>query len=363
MTRARAFLPPVAIVVFVTTTLAVLYSGWIGDTLGYDYEAYVRAAQRLLDGLLLYDPAVDVAGGFAIFLYPPPFAVAFVPFALLGPGGVWVWTGLLIACVVVAIALMPVSSTIRWVTLLLAGLDWPVLYSLKLGQVGPILLLLFVLGWRWLERPSALGASIGLGGLVKLQPLLLIGWAVLAGAWRAAVVAVAVVAIACLVTLPLVGVTAWTDYVSLLRSVSEPVGTPHNFTVGAVLYQAGVSASVATAIQWASVAVTLVLVVLAARRLTLAAGFVVAVTATQLVSPLLWDHYAIVLLLPTAWLLANGARWAVAIPLATSVLLLWVVPPAIYPIVFWAALAGPFSVPAAWRGPSTDGAVRTGVIE
>ncbi len=342
MTRARAFLPPVAIVVFVATTLAILASA--GATLGYDYQAYVQAAQRLLDGKPLYDPAVNVAGGFAIFLYPPPFAVAFVPFALMGSAGLWVWTGLLIACVVGAIAMIPVSATVRWGILLLAGLDWPVLYSLKLGQVGPILLLLFVLGWRSLERPTSLGMTIGLGGLVKLQPLLLVGWAVLVGAWRTAAVAAAVVAIVCLVTLPPVGLTAWTDYITLLRSVSEPVTTPHNFTIGAVLYQAGISADIASAIQWASVAATLLIVVVGARRPSLAAGFLVAVVATQLVSPLLWDHYAIVLLLPTAWLVAHGARWAVAIPLATSLPLLWLVPAAIYPIVFWAALLGPLLV-------------------
>ena len=88
----------------------------------------------------------------------------------------------------------------------------------------------------------------------------------------------------------------------------------------------------------------LALAIVAARRRPLAAGFVVAVVATQLVSPLLWDHYAVVLLMPTAWLLANGARWAVAIPLATSLLLLPIVPAAIYPVVFWAALLGPFTV-------------------
>ena len=342
MTRARAFLPPLAIVVFVSTTLAVLASA--GDTLGYDYEAYVQAAHRLLDGQPLYDTSVDVAGGFAIFLYPPPFAVALIPFAWLGAAGLWVWTGLLIGCVVGAIALMPISRELRWVVVLLAGLDWPVLYSLKLGQVGPILLLLFVLGWRWLTLPSPLGATIGLGGLIKLQPLLLIGWAALVGAWRTVAVAAGVVAVACLVTLPLVGISAWTDYVTLLRSVSEPVSTPHNFTVGAVLFQAGVQAPTAALVQWLSVALVLALGIVAARRRPLAAGFVVAVVATQLVSPLLWDHYAVILLMPTAWLLANGARWAVAIPLATSLLLLPVAPPAIYPIVFWAALIGPFTV-------------------
>ena len=340
MTRARAFLPLLAILVFVATTLAVLASA--GDTLGYDYEAYVQAAQRLLDGLPLYDTTVDVAGGFAIFLYPPPFAVAFIPFALIGSAGVWIWTGLLVACVAGAIALMPVGRDIRWLVLLLAGLDWPVLYSVKLGQVGPILLLLFVLGWRWLDRPTPLGASIGLGGLVKLQPLLLVGWAALVGAWRTVAVAAGVVGAACLLTLPLVGVGAWQDYVTLLRSVSEPVTTPHNFTLGAVLYQAGVSASVAAVVQWIGVVAVLLVAVVAARRLSLAAGFVVAVVASQMVSPLLWDHYAVVLLLPTAWLLAQGARWAVAIPLATSLPLLPLVPPAVYPLVFGASLLGPF---------------------
>jgi Glycosyltransferase family 87 len=342
VTWARAFLPPAAIVVFSVTTLAILASA--GSTLGYDYQAYVQAAQRLLDGQPLYDPAVDVAGGFAIFLYPPPYAIAFVPFALIGPAGMGLWTGLLIACIVAAIALMPTSATIRWAVLLLAGLDWPVVYSIKLGQVGPILLLLFVLGWRWLERPAALGTTIGLGALVKVQPFLLVGWAALARAWRAAAVAVAVVAVGCLVSLPFVGVGAWADYVALLRSVSEPVTTPHNFTVGAVLYQAGASASVANAIQWAGVVATLLAVVVGARRLTFAGGFVVAAVASQLVSPLLWDHYAVILLLPTALLLAHGARWAVAIPLATSVPLIWIVPAAVYPIVFWVALVAPFTI-------------------
>ena len=235
--------------------------------------------------------------------------------------------------------------TIRWLMLLLAGLDWPVVYSIKLGQVGPILLLLFVLGWRWLDatdgprrhdrarrtRQAPATAARGLGGADV-------------GAWRTAAVAIAVFAAACLLTLPVVGIGAWTDYVSLLRAVSEPVTTPHNFTVGAVVYQAGVPTGVATTVQWVSVAMALALVVVAARRLSLVAGFVVAVVATQLVSPLLWDHYAIVLLLPTAWLLANGARWAVAIPLATSLLLLPIAPAAVYPLVFWVSLVAPFVV-------------------
>ncbi len=79
-----------------------------GDTWGYDFQAYVGAAQRILDGEPLYDASVDVAGGFAIYLYPPPFALAFVPFALLPePVGLWAWTTVLVAAFLAGTATPP----------------------------------------------------------------------------------------------------------------------------------------------------------------------------------------------------------------------------------------------------------------
>jgi alpha-1,2-mannosyltransferase len=343
MALARAALPVLAILVFAGAIALILASA--GDTWGYDFHAYANAAQRLLDGQPLYDRSVDVAGPFAIYLYPPPFAVAFIPFALLGDqAGLYAWTALLIGCTVAAIAILPLSTPLRWLMLLLAGLDWPVLYSIKLGQVGPILLLLFVLGWRWLDRPIGLGATIGIGTLIKVQPALIGVWALLTRRPMAAVVGAGIVLVAVVVTLPLVGVTAWSDYVSLLQTVSEPVTTPHNFTVGAVLHQAGVAADAANLVQWVVVIGTLVVALVAAIRLEAEASYVVAVVATQLVSPLLWDHYAVVLLLPTAWLLARRRWWGVAIPLATSLPLLLIVPPAVYPAVFMVSLLAPFAM-------------------
>ena len=38
---------------------------------------------------------------------------------------------------------MPVRPSVQWLTVLLAGLSWPFLYAVKLGQVGPLLFLLF----------------------------------------------------------------------------------------------------------------------------------------------------------------------------------------------------------------------------
>ena len=65
------------------------------------------------------------------------------------------------------------------------------------------------------------------------------------------------------------------------------------------------------------------------------ASYLATVIASQLVSPILWDHYAMLLLLPVAYLLAAGRWWALAIPLVTAWPLVGVTPPVAYPVVFW----------------------------
>ena len=72
-----------------------------------------------------------------------------------------VWTALLIAAVRVGVAVLPGRRTVRWWIVLLAGLSWPFAYAIKLGQVGPILFLLFAIGWRWLDDPVRLGRERG----------------------------------------------------------------------------------------------------------------------------------------------------------------------------------------------------------
>ena len=336
---ARVALAPIAIAAFVLTVGAVIWSA--GSTLGYDFHAYEGAARRLLDAQRLYDPAVDVAGGFAIYLYPPPFALAIVPLALVGgQAAVWIWTGLLIAAFGAGVALLPVERPVRWLILLLGALDWPLLYSLKLGQVGPILFLLFAVGWRSLDRPGRLGTSIGLGTLIKVQPGLLLAWAALVGRWRVCLVGAAVIVLGALAATAVAGPQPWLDYPALLGRVASPLTTPHNFTPGAIAWQAGASTDVAGLIQVLATAAALAAIVAAVRTTTADASYLVTVVASQLVSPLLWDHYAMLLLLPAAWLFQRGQWWAVAIPLGTSILLTGIAPPAVYPLVFGAAIVG-----------------------
>ena len=86
---------------------------------------------------------------------------------------------------------------------------------------------------------------------------------------------------------------------------------------------------------WGLVAVAVLVAIFRCRPV---ASYMAVVIATQLVSPILWDHYALLLLLPVAWLLSEGRRWAVVIPLATSVVLVGGIPPVVYPVAYWVTM-------------------------
>ncbi|HEY7591008.1 MAG TPA: glycosyltransferase family 87 protein [Candidatus Limnocylindrales bacterium] len=338
--RLRTALPVVAIAVFVVFAAAIVVAA--GATLGFDFLAYHAAARRILDGEPLYDLAFESAGGFGLFYYPPPFALLLLPFGLLDATiATWAWTAMLVVAFVVGVRLMPVSGVVRWVTLLLAGLSLPFLYALKLGQIGPVLFLLFAAGWRWLDRPAVVGVTAGIGAIVKIQPGLILAWALLRRRIAAVVAGAAVTALASGVAAIVFGIGVWLDYAHLLRAVSDPISTEHNFTPGAIAWQLGAPMAVAATIQVAATLLVLGAVAVAALRGSAESSYLVAVVASQMLSPILWDHYALLLLLPTAWLLERGFRWAVAIPLATSILLVGVTPPVVYPIVFAVALLAP----------------------
>jgi alpha-1,2-mannosyltransferase len=333
----EAALPVVAILSFALGTGAVLAAA--GDTLGFDFLAYHQAAVRLLHGQSLYDMSYSQTGGFGLFYYPPTFAPLLLPLGLLSAqAATWTWIALSVAAFLAGVAILPVARPVRWWIVLLAGWSLPFVYGLKLGQVGPILLLAFAVGWRWRDDPVRLGASSALGAAIKLQPGLILAWALLTRRFRAVIVgAIVLVALAALAAL-LAGLTAWPDFWQLLRTVSDPITTEHNFTPGAVAYQLGAPAGTAAAVQALSTLGVLVAFVAAIRLATDEASYLVAVVASQLVSPIVWDHYAMLLLLPVAYLLARGCWWALAIPLVTAWPLAGITPSIAYPIVLWVTL-------------------------
>jgi hypothetical protein len=339
----RAALPIVAVLVFVLVVGASVYAA--GDKLGFDFLAYHQAAVRLLNGQPLYDMSFQTTGGFGLFYYPPTFAPLILPFGLLSAtAAVWTWTAILIGSFVAGVVVLPVTRTVRWWIVLLAGLSWPFAYAVKLGQVGPILFLLFAIGWRWLDDPIRLGASAALGTAIKLQPGIIFVWAILTRRWEAIAAGAVVLAGLVIAATLIAGTGAWSDFATLVRQVGDPITTEHNFTPGAVAYQLGLSAELASVLQLACTVLVIGAVVVAAQYATAEASYLVAVIASQLLSPILWDHYAMLLLLPVAYLCAAGRWWAVAIPLVTAVPLIGITPAIAYPLAFAVALGATLGV-------------------
>lgn len=346
---ARAALPVLALVVFGLFTGATLAVA--GDTLGYDFLAYHAAAARVLDGQPLYDTSFQAAGGFGLFYYPPPFAPLVLPFGLLDAGpATWSFIGLSLVAFVGAVAILPVSPRTRWLVLLLAGLSWPFVYAIKLGQVGPVLFLAFAVGWRWLDRPGVVGVAAALGAAIKIQPGLVFGWALFTRRLPAVLIGVAVLAgLAVLATL-LAGPAAWPDFALLIGRVTDPITTPKNFTPGAVAFQLGLARDAAALLQLGAMGLAGLAWLAAIRWCRPDASYQATIIVSQLVSPILWDHYAMLLLLPIAWLWERGARWAAIVPLVSAVPLVGLTPAIAYPASFALVLAAVLWVGRRERG-------------
>ena len=331
--------------------------------LGYDYEAYVRAASRILDGAPLYDLNVNVAGAFAIFLYPPPFGLAAIPFAAVAHDiGLWQWEALAIGSLVAAIAILPVSTRVRWIMLGLSVINWPVLYSILLGQVGALLLLLFAIAWRWRDRAGVLGASMAIGTLIKVQPIILLAWAGATGRWRAVGVALGTLLVAALISTVAFGPSVWGDYVALLGRVNSSVTTPNGFSLGAILYQNGVAENAAKAVQLVITAAVALTILVAILRSSAEVSLLTTAVGSQILSPLVWDHYAIILILPTAWLLDRGHWWGAGLMLVTALPIVLFLPAAIYPLLFAVGLTGPLLIETRERRRQAPGHTTTSPV-
>jgi hypothetical protein len=326
-------------------------------TFACDFFAYAGAADRLLAQQPIYDLSHASTGECGIYQYPPPFVLVALPFALPDPViGSWAWIAFLVTCYWLAIAAMPVRREVKVAVGLVGALSWPFIFGVRIGQVGTILLLLFALGWRWLDRPERVGVLSGLGFLVKVQPGLLGLWLLARQQWRGVIAAILTVLAGATVA-ALVGLIDWIPFLTLVRQLSDAATVPVNLSLSATAVRFGLPVELAGVTQLAVMGALVVLVVLAARRLSAEAGFLATVVASQIISPIVWDHYAIALLLPVAWLCARRQWWALAIPVSQAWVLLPTMPLWIYPLGYLVILGSLFVVD---RRAGAPAAVRSG---
>jgi alpha-1,2-mannosyltransferase len=336
---ALAFLVSVLLQVQVTSPETADANGW-----GYDFEAYFWAAQRVARG----DPAYwrytleapFNPGPWGIYMYAPPLAVALMPFTIISQASATaLWYVLRVILLAVGCGVMPVRPSVRLLIFAVAAFSQPVLSDLVLGNVSVLVMVLLAFVWRGLDRPMG---SLATALAMSIRPtlgLLLIWWA-LRRRWAAIAWTAVAGIVLILLTLPVVGVRGYEDYVTVLRNVSQVTGVSNNLDLASTVLRLSVNPGplVATAALYTGYAIAIV-AMLASLRFDRELSFMVTIGATLLLAPLLWDHYLATLLLPAAFLAQRGRTWGLALPL-----LAWLPQPLI-PLVAILATLAPFLVP------------------
>lgn len=183
--------------------LVVAMARWSIPT---DEYAYWMAADRLLQGQPLYDPAATIVTPYA-YLYPPPLAQVLVPVVAVVPA--WLFTIGWTVLMFVALWWLADRDVIR----MLAFLAFPpVAVEFWFRNVHLFLAVFVVLGLRRWSGWYAVGAAI------KVSPALGIVYDALRGRWRAAAVA-AGVGVALLAISVALSPASWAAYLDFVRSI------------------------------------------------------------------------------------------------------------------------------------------------
>ena len=337
-TRFFAFILAILGLLLLAASMARFLSsvGW-----GFDFEAYLAAAQRLARGDTIYQQySLDGPfrpGPYGLYLYAPPFAVATLPFTALSlQSAEIIWYVLRVGLLLAACAAMPVRPTIRCLVFAVAAITNPVLIDLNLGNVSVFVTAILAFVWRGLDRPLG---SVALAIAMSVRPTLglVLVWYLLRRRWRPVVWAIATGLFIVLLTLPIAGIDGYRDYLTVLRNLSEVTGQANNLDLGSTVLRNGGGPLGASLALYGGYALGLG-AMLVSLRYDRETSFLVTIGATLLLAPLLWDHYLSMLLLPAAFLAQRGRWWGLGLPL-----LAWL-PQEALPLLAVAGTLAPFLV-------------------
>jgi alpha-1,2-mannosyltransferase len=292
----------------------------------FDFAIFLNAAEDVRSGDSPYvDPETVSEDAPAPYVYPPLLAILLIPATAIpddvggsSPVGVLV-SLLLVACVVGALLVLDVRD---WRCYPVALLYPPTLENIEYGAVGPVLALLVALAWRYRDRVVA--ASAALGGAVVLKVFLwpLLVWLAATRRWAAALGAAAVALGLALSSWAVIAFRGLGDYPELLRRLTD-VEAENSYSAFAVLVALGLPATLARVLVVVAAAALLLL----AWRVARGSGhngegdrraFVLALAAGFVLTPILWLHYLVLLVVPIALARPRlSALWFV--PLALTV--------------------------------------------
>ena len=244
----------------------------------------------------------------APYAYPPVLALVVTPLAVLPehvhdifvPGVLFIL--LLIAATIGGLWLLDVRDWRCYPVALLAPVT---LEGFEYGAIGPALLLLIAVTWRYRDRvPIAAAAS---GGAVVLKLFLwpLLVWLVLTRRIRTAVAAAATAIGLALASWVVIGFGGIGEYPRLLRRLAD-VEAENSYSVFAILRTLGAPEVAARIVVLALGAVMVALAWRAAREVALSElerdrrSLTLILAAALVLTPILWLHYLVLLYIPIA---------------------------------------------------------------
>jgi alpha-1,2-mannosyltransferase len=289
-----------------------MYVDYIGGTLEriasrsmayhVDFDSFWRSARAMLEGRNIYETGVELVN-----LNPPLWTVLISPLLAVG---YLAWT-------VEELRLRPGWTVVGVVMLLLSS---PLLATLALGQVYPVLALGLVAAWVADRREGQEISGAALGVVVALKPSLLpvLLWPLVRRRWRTLVVALVSGTVATLLGIIVLGPGTTLDYIGVLReqSVSAYWDNASLPSAAARMFTENPYAQNVATLPWmvpVAYALGIGAIVLTAAKVRHGqeVGLWALVAASLLASPIAWHNY-LVLLGPGILLLLARGRAATA---------------------------------------------------
>lgn len=315
---------------------------------GGDFSIFRRAGKAVLDGRSPYvHPTATLLSANDRFVYPTPFALPFVPFALTAERvGAVTFLALSVAAVLGSLWLFGVRD---WRCYGASILGIPVFGSLGVGSIGPFLLLLCALGWRYRDRTVAgVPFALAAGAKLFLWPMLV--WLLVTRRFRAFAASLGTIG-ATLALWAIIDPAGMRRYPRTVRLLDD-VQRWKSYSIQSLFISLHASPLVSD-IAAGVVVVAAISALLLFRHRGDRVTFAVAVLAALVATPILWTHYLVLLLAPIA---VTYPRLA---PLWLLPLVLWVTPHpeslgVVWRIVFVLAVIGVVAVRTARRTSSRE---------
>jgi hypothetical protein len=335
-----------------------------------DLSVFVSAGRAALNGTDIYE-ARNMRGW--RYVYPPPFALLMMPFAIIPL--IWasiIWYLLSVTAIVVSVrltwALLATvhchSGNLRWFALLPSALVlWLLISALQHGQTTPLVLwlLMTALACERSGRNVCGGIALAAAILIKVFPALLIAYFIWRRKWRVVGITIVAMVVGGLM-LPSViygarkNLTHWNEWIGIVAlpaiSSQSEVESNHlgrtllspsllnNQSLSAVLWRIKGGAQGSRMIALAILAAMAIITWLASLRaqpghdLALLSSFIAWMV---LVPPVSWAHYFMLLLLPLTVLvfLSRQEQDRVTRLVTTSSLVIFGICCSISPIPHW----------------------------